>query len=81
MKTKQIVIVDVDHGRVAYDLYEVRDVERLSHGEVIDDEPAEVVIDRLVAYFGPHAIVARHRPSPSVSAPTVTFAGIEHRGE
>jgi len=65
MKTKKIVIVDVDRGRVSYDLYEVRDVERLSHGEVVDDEDPEAVIDRLVAYFGPHAIVARHVPPPA----------------
>jgi hypothetical protein len=62
MKTKQIVIVDVEQGRVSYDLYEVRELDRLSHGEVIDDEPAEQVLERLNGYFGSRAIVARHVP-------------------
>ncbi|MEP6860360.1 MAG: phosphate propanoyltransferase [Deltaproteobacteria bacterium] len=65
MKTKQIVIVEVDRGHVSYDLYEVRDVDRRSHGEVIDDEAAESVIERLNAYFGARAIVARHVPPSS----------------
>ncbi|MEO6773676.1 MAG: hypothetical protein ABI467_11760 [Kofleriaceae bacterium] len=62
MKTKQIVIVEVEQGRVSYDLYEIREHDRYSHGEVIDDESAESVIERLNAYFGGQAIVARHVP-------------------
>jgi hypothetical protein len=88
--TKQIVIVDVERGRVSYDLYEVRTLERLAHGVVVDDEPAEAVIERLNAYFGERAIVARHIPRTRDrevvdaaealdQSATVTFAGIERR--
>ena len=70
MKTKQIVIVDVDRGRVSYDLYEVREIDRRAHGMVIDDEPADSVIDRLTAYFGDSAIVARHIP-PAVGGAAI----------
>jgi hypothetical protein len=62
MKTKQIVIVDVDRGRVSYDVYEVRATDLRGHGVVVDDEPAEAVIERLNAYFGDHAVVACHIP-------------------
>jgi propanediol utilization protein len=68
MKTKQIVIVDVEKGRVSYDLYEVHDLDRKAHGIVVDDEPADAVIERLDAYFGGHAIVARHIPHASTGA-------------
>ena len=78
MKTKQIVIVDVDGGRVSYDLYEVREIDRRSHGEVIDDEPPEAVLDRLVSYFGPHTIVARHVPAAPSGAPIPVGVSARH---
>ncbi|CAN5860743.1 hypothetical protein BH11MYX2_BH11MYX2_41350 [soil metagenome] len=60
MKTKQIVVVEVERGRVSYDLYEVRDEHRLAHGEIVDDESADQVIERLSAYYGNQAVVTRH---------------------
>ena len=76
IKTQQIVIVDVDRGRVSYDVYEVRASDLRGHGMVVDDEPAESVIERLNAYFGGHAVVARHIPR----RPDDHDAGIERRG-
>jgi acetate kinase len=63
MLTTQILLVDVVGTQVSYDLYEIRNEQRIAHG-VVEGEAATSVLERLNAHFGAHAVISqRVRPA------------------